>query len=55
VAERFSLLADARILDDQAVMKEIMRRLGLPEDTRIDTDPHYRTDHVLDQDEDDGD
>jgi hypothetical protein len=43
VAERPSLLADRRILDDQAAMKEIMTRLGLPGDTRIDTDPHYRT------------
>ncbi len=55
VAEEFSLLADRRILENQAAMKEIMERMGLPPDTRTDTDPHYRTDHVQNRDLEDED
>ena len=55
VAEEFSLLADRRILENQAAMKEIMERMRLPPDTRIDTDPHYRTDRVQDREQEDED
>ena len=51
VTERFSLLADRRILKDQAAMQEIMTCLGLPEDTQVGTDPHYVTQRVEDQDD----
>ena len=55
VAERFYLLADRRILADHAAMTEIMERMGLPSDTRFDTDPHYRTGHVQDREQKDED
>ena len=51
VSERATLLADRRILEDPAVMQEIIERLGLPPGTRIDTDPHYWTGSVMDQDD----
>ena len=50
VADRGSLLADRRILQNPAAMKEIMERLALGPSTRIDVDPHYQTV----QDDDDG-
>jgi hypothetical protein len=55
VLERATLLADRRILEDQGAMQEIADRLGLPANTRIDTDPHYWTDFVMDEDASDDD
>jgi len=53
VSERFTLLADRRIIEDQVAMQEIMDRMGLPENTQVGTDPHYRTTLGVDPDDDD--
>ena len=40
--QRFTLYADACILREKSMVKELLRLMHLPDDTALSTDEHYR-------------
>ena len=41
-SRQYTIYADRCIIRKKSVVRQIIRQMGLPRDTKISTDPHYR-------------